>query len=146
MATGDWVVSSYLDTTGGKNPQTDNWFSNSDNTAITVPTSGWQYRYGNGSLSKDPTLTITEGGLANMCRQYSVSASGLAAEKFSTFLGEFSFSNDWSYGRPVYDSKDGRRMYVRYSGRWYIHNSTTGEYLLENSLSHIFKKLSSSGP
>jgi len=110
---GKWYVGSELDDNRG-------WFRNTNKAASTVPTSGWEYIYDGDWQDDDPTLTVREGGLTNICGQYLVSATGPAAEKWPKFLGQFSVTDDWLNGRPVYTNSHSQVMYVCRDGTWCI--------------------------
>ena len=51
-----------------------------------LPTSGWQYTDGK-SWHDDPTLTISPGPLPPLARQFTVTATGAAAESWPECLG-----------------------------------------------------------
>ena len=110
---GVWLVSDILD--GGNG-----WLYNNNKDTTSAPTSGWQYYDGEEWIG-DPTLTVTEGGLTSICGQYLVSATGqYDAFNFLKYLGQFSITDDWYNGRPVYTNEFERVMFVDNSGGWGI--------------------------
>ena len=88
---GSWLVSDILD--GGNG-----WLFNNNKDTTSVPASGCQFYDGEKWIG-DPTLNVREGGLSNICEQYIVSASGFAAEKYPSLLGQFSITDVWYNGR-----------------------------------------------
>ena len=65
----------------------------------TLPTSGW--RYAGKTWPDDPSLTITPGPLPPLPRQFTVTATGAAAEEWPECLGVFTRTERWWAGRPV---------------------------------------------
>ena len=112
---GKWYVSSLVDNDRG-------WLRNTNNEENSVPKYGWQYA-DKLSWSDDPTLTVTEGGLTNVCSKYSVTGTGLVVDKKPEYLGQFSINDVWINGRPVYNNTDGKVLQVCANGVWCMRSS-----------------------
>ena len=75
-----------------------------------LPTSGWKYS-NNGAFHDDPSLTITRGPLPPLPRQFTVTATGAAAEKWPSYLGVFTRTERWWRGRPVFVNTQGQLLH-----------------------------------
>ena len=103
----------------------------------TLPTSGWQYRDGDGKTwHDDPTLTVTPGPLPPLPRQFTVTVTGAAAEKWPSYLGVFTRSERWWRGRPVHTNTEGRLLHHGPTDYGWIIGPTLGMYGLRGSRPH----------
>ena len=94
---------------------------------LNFPTSGWQH-YKNG-FENDRLLAINFGPVS-LCREYKVSATGAAARKWLSYLGEFTLTDRWWRGRPTFINSKGRILYHGDgSDGWTIGNKF-GKYVL----------------
>ena len=99
-----WVVGP---TPGGK---TDSWSTSKELTG------GWVYADGE-AWKSDPSLTVTPGPLPSLPSQFTVTASGAAAEKFPSYLGVYNKTERWWSGRPVYVNTHGRFLFHTFTVR-----------------------------
>jgi len=97
-----------------------------------LPTSGWQYYVGK-TWQDDPTLTISPGPLPPLARQFTVTATGAAAEVLSSYLGVFTRTQRWWLGRPVYTNPRGRLLHHGHGDYGWMIGSTLGSYSLRGS-------------
>ena len=100
----------------------------------TVPTTEWNY-YGGKSWVSDPTLVISAGPLTSLCNILTVSASGPAAEKQSDKMGEFSRTERWFNGKPVFRNSQGRLLHQSPTQGWHV-GRELGEAGLRGSMAH----------
>ena len=100
-----------------------------------VPLSGWLVKDG-GSWKIDDTLKITSGALIPSCLKIKIEASGKAADKQPTRLGEFILSKQWFYGHPVYKNDNGELLHMMLNGKWGV-ASTLGTYGIRGSPSYL---------
>ena len=78
----------------------------------TPPTGGYWWCYPDtGASLKTNGLSITHGPLPPLPGQCTLTASGAAAKKYSSFLGVFTRTERWWRGRPVYVNTEGRLLY-----------------------------------
>ena len=85
----EWVVGSTpFATTGG-------WLLNPHGSkTLPTNTSGWQY-LDHSLWHEDPSLTVTPGTLPSLPRQFTVTATGVAAEKYPSYLGVYTKTKRW---------------------------------------------------
>ena len=83
----------------------------------------------------DPTLTVTTGPLPSLSSQFTVTASGDAAEDetLESYLGVYNKTERWWAGRPVYVNTQGRLLFAELV--WNI-GPELGYYALHGSWSH----------
>ena len=93
----------------GHTPGLDNCWMRNLLPSKALPTRGWQYADGE-SWKDDQTLTVTPGPLPPLPRQFTVTATGAAAE-LRAILGVFTKTQRWWYGRPVYVNTIGQYLY-----------------------------------
>ena len=60
---------------------------------------------------KDPSLKITRGPMTSLCCTLKVELFHAAAEKYPDLQGEFTRTNRWLYGRPVFQNSHGRLLF-----------------------------------
>jgi len=99
-----------------------------------LPTSGWQYGDGK-SWHDDPTLTISPGPLS-LARQYTVTATGAAAEEWPSYLGVFTRTQRWWRGRPVYTNTRGKLLHHGGGDAGWMIGGTLGRRGLTGSRAH----------
>ena len=76
-----------------------------------LPENGhWKY-YDGKSWQDDVTVTVSRGPLQPLPRLFTVTASGAAVDKWPSFLGVFTRTQRWWYGRPIYTNTHGRLLY-----------------------------------
>ena len=93
---------------------------------------GWIF-YDGQSWHLDPSLTVTPGPLPPLPSQFTVTASGAAAEEQPASLGVFNKTEGWWMGRPVYVNTEGQLLYHETS--WMI-GPELGWYTLRGQWSH----------
>ena len=71
----------------------------------------------NGRFHADTTLVISPGPLT-LCDSLTVSASGPAAEKHPVKLGEFSRTEMWWNGKPVFRNSQGQLLHQTPDKGW----------------------------
>ena len=96
----------------GPNPNADRgWIFNENiGDGGSVPRTDWLYS-DEGGWSKDPTLRVTEAN--SICGKYSLNTTfipgerifGISVESWSTYFGDFTITNKWRNGRPIYQNK-----------------------------------------
>ena len=87
----------------------------------TLPTNGWQYAdRTKESFQDDLTLTVTPGPLPPLPRQFTVTATGAAAEEWQNYLGVFTRTQRWWEGRPVYTRLDALLYHGAEDDGWVI--------------------------
>ena len=59
----------------------------------------------------DPSLKITRGPMTSLCCTLKVELFHAAAEKYPDLQGEFTRTNRWLYGRPVFQNSHGRLLF-----------------------------------
>ena len=84
-------------------------FMHNPTKSLNMPLVGWMYTDGKGTWHADETLVISPGPLT-LCDSLTVSASGPAAEEQSEKLGEFSRTEMWWNGKPVFRNSQGRLL------------------------------------
>ena len=95
------------DTPGEK----EGWLKNTRTNNEGLPENGsWQYWDGKGSWQDDRTLTLSRGPLP-LPRLFTVTATGAAADKWPDYFGEFTRTQRWWWGRPVYTNTQGRLLH-----------------------------------
>ena len=100
-----------------------------------LPTSGWQYD--DPSMEHwqdDPNLTISPGPLPPLARQFTVTATGAAAERFPSYLGVFTRTERWWEGRPVYTQ--GRLLHHGPNNHGWVIGDALGKIALSGSKAH----------
>ena len=75
-----------------------------------MPLDGWMYA-DKVTWNADATLVISPGPLSSLCDSLTVSASGPVAEVQPECLGEFSRTEMWWLGRPVFRNSQGWHLY-----------------------------------
>ena len=94
------------------------------------PRSGWQY-YGDGEWRSDPDLSIVTISDTStlICPVITIKATGVAARERPDYLGQFTITNQFSAGRPVWRNNKGKYLLVHADGvSWYVgDNVETGE-------------------
>ena len=101
----------------------------------TLPSTGWKYSNGE-SLQDDLSLTVTQGPLPPLPRQFTVTATGAEVEKWPSFLGVFNRTQRWWYGRPVYINTEGVLLYHTNNDHGWVIGDTFGKRGLSGSRSH----------
>ena len=104
-------------------------------TSQTPPTSGWKWGDGE-SWYFDQTLTVTPGPLPYLPMQFMVTAMGVAAEKFPSFLGVFTRTERWWNGMPVYVNTEGRLLHHGNGDLGWMIGDKVGYYALRGSKAH----------
>ena len=99
-----------------------------------LPTS-WKY-YADGKWNDDDTLSVTSGPLPPLSRQFTVTASGAAAEKWPSSQGVFTRTQRWWWGRPVYVNTEGKLLHHGAGDDGWLIGSKLGKYVLRGSRSH----------
>ena len=102
----------------------------------TVPTSGWGYADGTSTFHDDPTLTVTPGPLPPLARQFTVTATGAAAERWPEFLGVFTRTQRWWLGRPVYVNTQGRLLHHGHQDKGWVIGASISSIALRGSRAH----------
>ena len=59
----------------------------------------------------DPSLKITRGPMTSLCNTLTVTFFHNAAEKYPDLQGEFTRTNRWLYGKPVFQNSHGRLLF-----------------------------------
>ena len=104
----------------------------SDNKSL--PSNGWEYYgYEAKKWNADPTLVISPGPLT-LCDSLTVSASGPAAREQSLSLGEFSRTEMWWNGKPVFRNRYGQLL--RQSGKGWDVGPNLGKAGLRGSMAY----------
>ena len=98
-----------------------------------LPLEGWRYYDGKTFIS-DTTLVISPGPLT-LCDTITVSASGPAAESRPDCLGEFSRTEMWWNGKPVFRNIQGWLMYQSSTQGWIV-KPIFGYFGLSGSMAH----------
>ena len=78
------------------------------------PLDNWEFRTHRPPINKwstDPTLKITRGPMTSLCCTLKVTLFHTAAEKYPDLQGEFTQTNRWLYGRPVFQNSHGRLLF-----------------------------------
>ena len=102
----------------------------------TVPTRGWEYYVDKSkSWTDDPSLVISPGPMTSLCDSLTVTASGPAAERFPACLGEFSRTETWWNGRPVFKNSQGRLLHQSPEQGWIV-GPELGTAGLSGSMAH----------
>ena len=96
------------------------------------PTSGWQYT-DKGTWNSDDTLSATPGSLPPLVRQFTLTATGAAAEKWPSYTGVFTRTERWWRGRPVYVNKEGRLLYHSATDEGWVIGHSLGKIVLRGS-------------
>ena len=122
----EWWVSSTPGKKGG-------WLRN-PRPSKSLPTSGWQY-YDGKSWHDDPTLTISPGPLPPLARQFTVTATGAAAE-WPSYLGVFTRTQRWWLGRPVYTNTQGQLLHHGLGDAGWMIGNALGYAALTGSRAH----------
>ena len=102
----------------------------------TLPTAGWSYSY-KGSFHEDSSLIVTPGPLPHLRRQFTVTASGAAAEKWPSSLGVFTKTQRWWNGRPVYVNTGGKLLHHANQDAGWMIGDELGKYYLRGSRAHL---------
>ena len=97
------------------------------------PSSGWQYW--DDGWQDDLTLTVTHGPLT-LPRQFTVTLTGAAAEKWPSYKGVFDKTLRWWNGKPVYVNTEGRLLHHGYTDDGWAIASKLGYYALRGSQAH----------
>ena len=86
-----------------------------------VPANGWMHYdvEGKKTWHADRSLVISPGIMTSLCDKLTVSASGAAAERWPECLGEFSRTEMWWRGRPVFRNSQGELLYNGWNG-WIV--------------------------
>ena len=101
-----------------------------------MPLLGWMYYDDNTwSWHADATLVISPGPLSSLCDSLTVSASGPAAEMWPQCLGEFSRTEMWWNGKPVFTNSQGWLLYQSPAQGWYV-GDKLGRAGLRGSMAH----------
>ena len=117
-------------------PGEKNGYLRNDRTSPTLPTGGWQYWDGDSkSWQVDRTLIVTPRTL-KLPRQFTVTATGAAAELLPSFLGVFNRTERWWLGRPVYANTEGELLYYGPRDKGWVIGDTLGNYGLRGSSRH----------
>ena len=116
-------------------PGEKNGFLRNPSPSKSLPTSGWQY-YDGKSWPDDPTLTISPGPLPPLARQFTVTATGAAAEKWPKYLGVFTRTQRWWNGRPVYTNTQGELLHHGNVDAGWTIGDTLGWRALSGSRAH----------
>ena len=96
-----------------------------------VPLSNWLVKDGD-SWEIDSTIKITREPLTP-CKTIKIEATGTAAEKQETRLGDYHFSNRWYNGHPIYQQENGQLLYnMNYDNMWGV-SKTFGYYGIRGS-------------
>ena len=98
------------------------------------PLDGWMYSDGTGTWPADTTLVISPGPLT-LCDCLTVSASGPAAEMWPECLGEFSRTEMWWNGKPVFTNSQGRLLHQSHAQGWIV-GPRLGKAGLNGSMAH----------
>ena len=98
-----------------------------------LPLVGWMYS-DDKTFHADTTLVISPGPLSSLCDRITVSASGPAAEVQSPKLGEFSRTEMWWNGRPVFRNSQGQLL--KQSGKEWDVGPNLGRAGLRGSMTH----------
>ena len=109
-----------------------------------VPKIGWRYAVNNSDYWYfDNNLQVITGGLSSVhhCNSYHVAANEATAEMWSSYLGEFTITPDFNYGRPIYRNIDGRLLYVWKWGTWYI-GDNLNSHVIHSGNRPMFPELS----
>ena len=78
------------------------------------PMDKWEFRTHLPPINKwspDPSLKITRGPMTSLCCTLKVDLFHAAAEKYPDLQGEFTRTNRWLYGRPVFQNSHGRLLF-----------------------------------
>ena len=118
----------------GTEPGVNAGFANNPQRSKTPPISGWVWGDGDSWLD-DRTLTVTPGPLPYLPRQFTVTATGVAEEKYPSYLGVFTKSERWWNGRPVYVNTEGVFLYHGKNGDGWTMSDTLGIRVLWGSKS-----------
>ena len=97
----------------------------------TPPSSGWEF-IDDDEWQDDWTLTVIPGPLT-LSRQYKVTLTGAAAEKWPTHHRVYTKTQRWWFGRPVYVNTDGVFLYHGGSGDGWTMSDTLGSRVLWGS-------------
>ena len=89
----------------------------------------------NGRLHDDTTLVISPGPLSSLCDRLTVSASGPAAEKLAAKLGDFSRTEMWWHGQPVFKNSQGQLLHQSGKSGWIV-GPELGKAGLSGSIAH----------
>ena len=105
--------------------------------SLTPPTSGWQYW--EDGWHDDQTLSVSAGPLPPLPRQFTVRATGAAAEKWPKYLGVFTKTQPqrWWNGRPVYVNTEGRLLHLGNADDGWMIGDKLGYRALSGSRAHI---------
>ena len=118
-----------------------NWFAGKElgassgglrntNSSPAPPRSGWQYAR-SGEFVSDPDLNIMPvRDTSNLiCPVITIKATGVAARERPDYLGQFTITNQFSAGRPVWRNSKGKYLLVHPDGvSWYVgDNVETGD-------------------
>ena len=121
---GEWTV--------GPTPgATDGWLNN-PLPSQTVPTFGWKYTPDGEGWYDDRTLAVIP-GLLTLPRQFMVTATGAAAEKWPSYLGVFTRTERWWLGRPVYVNTEGALLHHGAGGDGWMIGDKIGYSALRGS-------------
>ena len=100
----------------------------------TLPLSGWWY-YDGRSWSPDPSLVITPSPMTSLCDKIMVSFDEPAAQKWPLCQGEFSRTEMWWNGRPVFRNSQGQLLHQSPEQGWSV-GAKLGFACISGSMTH----------